>query len=150
MPGKRNKYRSSLFIRLIDVVLILLFGFIAISEIDIRSQIKLAKSTTVPVTAPDREVVIYVGVLPDGRYLVEKESRMIEQPKVLAGYLQNKQSEFTTHHKRLKIRIRTNYDAPVKYAFAVVNICQELGIPVGLDVVHKKGERGKLAPNFTN
>ncbi len=139
MPGPRKKYRSNLFIRLIDVVLILLFGFIAISEIDIRSQIKLAKSTTVPVTAPDKEVVVYVGVLPDGRYLVEKESRVVDQLEVLAGYLQNKRSLFSSNHTRLKVRIRTNYNAPVKYAFAVVNLCQRLGIPVGLDVVHRKG-----------
>ena len=38
---------------------------------------------------------------------------------------------------RMKVRVRANHDAPVRLAFAVVNICQEMKIPVGLDVIKK-------------
>ncbi|RMF62153.1 MAG: biopolymer transporter ExbD [Calditrichaeota bacterium] len=138
MKQKRKKKNGGgSIIRLIDVVMILLFGFIAISEIDTRSKIQLAKSTTVPITRPDREVVEYIGVLPDGRYLVEHETQQIDELEVLQLYLQNKLRAYQQASTRLKVRIRTNYDAPVKYAFRVVNICQNLGIPVGLDVVKK-------------
>ena len=140
MTKSVNKRRNgSSIIRLIDVVMILLFGFIAISEIDTRSKIQLAKSATVPITRPDREMVIYVGVLPNGEYLVEKESKRIERADVLLTYLQQKRESLQANNIRMKVRIRTNFDAPVKYAFAVVNICQRLNIPVGLDVVHKRG-----------
>lgn len=143
MSRKRKKPRpSGLIIRLIDVVLILLFGFIAISELSKKSKIKLAKSETVPATAPDRETVVYIGVLPDGRYLVDGERRVIQDLRTLAEYINRERVRLNRRNIRMRLRIRTNYNAPVKHAFAVVNICQDMKIPVGLDVI-KVGGRGK-------
>ena len=134
---RKQRYRTNLIIRLIDVVLILLFGFIAISEVSKRSKIRLAESTTVPATVPDRERVLYVGVLPDNRFLVEEETAVIEDPAALAAYLAQQRERMEARNIRMKVRVRANHDAPVRLAFAVVNICQEMKIPVGLDVIKK-------------
>ena len=134
---RKQRYRTNLIIRLIDVVLILLFGFIAISEVSKRSKICLAESTTVPATVPDRERVLYVGVLPDNRFLVEEETAVIENPAALAAYLAQQRERMEARNIRMKVRVRANHDAPVRLAFAVVNICQEMKIPVGLDVIKK-------------
>lgn len=134
---RKQRYRTNLIIRLIDVVLILLFGFIAISEVSKRSKIRLAESTTVPATAPDRERVLYVGVLPDNRFLVEEETAVIDDPAALAAYLAQQREQLNARNIRMKVRVRANHDAPVRLAFAVVNICQEMKIPVGLDVIKK-------------
>ena len=120
--------------------MILLFGFIAISEVSKKSQIKLAESTAVPATAPDRETVIFVGVLPDGRYLVEEESKVISNPNILVQYIDSKRNQLNNQNIRMRVRVRANHDAPVRYAFTVVDICQRMKIPVGLDVL-RKGNR---------
>lgn len=139
MLNKKKKRRaaSGLIIRLIDVVLILLFGFIAISEISKKSRIDLPESEAVPATAPDREVVVYIGILPDGRYLVEDETAVIDDPASLMNYVLQKQSELNNRNTRMRVRVRANHDSEVRYAFTVVNICQETKIPVGLDVIRK-------------
>jgi biopolymer transport protein ExbD len=133
----RKRRRSDLIIRLIDVVLILLFGFIAISEVSKKSKIKLAESRAVPVAAPDRETVVYIGVLPDHRFLVEDETMVIDRAEELSRYIAEKQRQFDRKNVQLRVRVRANHDAEVLYAFTVVNICQDLQIPVGLDVVKK-------------
>jgi biopolymer transport protein ExbD len=134
---KKRRAASGLIIRLIDVVLILLFGFIAISEISKKSKIDLPESEAVPATAPDREVVVYIGILPDGRYLVEEETAVIDDSASLMRYILQKQSELNSRNIRMRVRVRANYDSEVRYAFTVVNICQDTKIPVGLDVIKK-------------
>lgn len=134
---KKRRAASGLIIRLIDVVLILLFGFIAISEISKKSRIDLPESEAVPATAPDREVVVYIGILPDGRYLVEDETSVIDDPATLMRYVLQKQGELNSRNIRMRVRVRANHDSQVRYAFTVVNICQETKIPVGLDVIKK-------------
>ncbi len=136
---QKRRRRSDLILRLIDVVLILLFGFIAISEVSQRSKIELAESSTVPAAAPDREEVVYIGVLPDQRYLVEGETRLIEDDASLLGYIRSKRSELNGRNLRMRVRVRANHNAPVQPAFRVVNFCQQMKIPVGLDVVKKTG-----------
>lgn len=137
---KRKRLPSGLIVRLIDVVFILLFGFIAISEIDRRSQIKLAKSETEAPNLPDREQVVFIGVLPDGRYLVDDETKVIVEPDMLARYIIDIRDVLAEQNAALRIRVRANHDAAVKYAFPVVSICRELEVPVGVDVI-KKGRR---------
>lgn len=135
MSKRKKKRVSGLIIRLIDVVLILLFGFIAISEISKKSTIKLAKSVAVPASAPDRETVVYIGVLPDGRYLVNDESQVIKDATLLTEYIRSEWVRLNRQNVLVRVRVRTNHDAPVKHAFAAVNICQDMKIPVGLDVI---------------
>ncbi len=134
---KRKKYVSSLIIRLIDVVLILLFGFIAISEISKKSKIKLAESTSVPATAPDRESVVYIGVLPDGRYLIDDERRSVRSLNALAQYLRNERIRLNRKNSRMRVRVRSNHDAKIEYVFAAVRLCQNQNVPVGLEVIKK-------------
>lgn len=139
MLNKKKKRRSSsgLIIRLIDVVLILLFGFIAISEISKKSKINLPESVSVPPTNPDREMVVYIGILPEGRFLVEDETAVIEEPASLVRYILQRQNDLNSRNIRMRVRVRANFDSEVRHAFTVVNICQDSKIPVGLDVIKK-------------
>lgn len=63
-------------IRFIDIGLIVLFGFLMISDIDALSRVELADSTA-PIDAPEPEdeelrAPVFVDVLPDGSYLVSE------------------------------------------------------------------------------
>ena len=61
---KKKKRRTGLVLRLVDVIFILLFGFIIISEVERKSVIKLAKSKTTLPDIPDKEVVVQMNSVP--------------------------------------------------------------------------------------
>lgn len=138
---KKKKRRLGLILRLVDVIFILLFGFIVISEVERKSVIKLAKSETSLPDVPDKEVVVFIGVLPSGHYLIEKETQVVDNLQDLERFIDAQLQIYASQNLRMRVRIRANFDAPVKYAFPVVGACRERGIPVGVDVI-KQGRRG--------
>ena len=121
-------------IRLIDVVFILLFGFISISEVNQKSKIVLPESTETPASSPDREKVLFVGITADGRYLLEDETLAASSPKELFAYLQNKVADTIKLGPDLRVRIRSNWNTPIKYTMAAADICDQLNIQKGIDV----------------
>jgi biopolymer transport protein ExbD len=125
---------SGSLIRLIDVVFILLFGFISISEINERSRIKLPDSLETPASSPDKERVVFVAIDSAGSYLVENEMQMIGDVTTLYRYLKNKTEESASNGEDLRVRIRSNFNTPIKYTMAAADICDGLGIPKGIDV----------------
>lgn len=126
--------QGGMLIRLIDVVFILLFGFIAISEVTYRSKINLPKSTQTPPSYPDQEEIIFIGIMPNGTYLVENETLAIRDTKTLNRYLSNKFSLYKNQGILLRVRIRSAWNAQIKYMMAAADICDNLGIPKGMDV----------------
>jgi biopolymer transport protein ExbD len=132
---------SGTIIRLIDVVLLLLFGFISISQMNRKSLIALPKSAAVPLAVPDREEVVFVGVMPDGTFLVENETRSIVDPRVLQVYLRQTQAELAAQKTRMRVRIRANWDVPMAHVFRAVSSCETLKLPTGLDVIRASNSR---------
>jgi biopolymer transport protein ExbD len=123
--------RGGYLIRFVDVVLILLFGFIIISDIEDNSEIILPKSTETPPIPPDFEELIYIGVTSEGIYLLEDETMEVTSREELEKYLVRKKDLYGDF---LKVRIRSNYDTPVYYAFAAAQLCDGFGIKKALDV----------------
>jgi biopolymer transport protein ExbD len=130
-----------MILRLIDVVLLLLFGFISISQLNRKSLIALPRSLSVPPAIPDREEVVFVGVLPDGTFLVENESQTIAEPRILQAYLQRTQANLTKQNARMRVRIRANWDVPMSHVFKAVASCEALKLPTGLDVIRVSNNR---------
>ena len=121
-------------IRLIDVVFILLFGFISISEISEKSKIELPKSSEMPPSNPDTEEVLFIGIDSEGRYLVEAETKVITTPDVLFRYLSSKVTKANARGDAFRVRIRSNWDTAIKYTMTAADICDHLNIPKGIDV----------------
>lgn len=121
-------------IRLIDVVFILLFGFISISEISQKSKIELPESSETPPSNPDKEEVIFLGIDAGGTYLIESEAVQLAGPSDLLNYLAGKTSAANERGDIFRVRIRSNWDTPVKYTMAAADICDHLGIQKGIDV----------------
>ncbi len=122
-------------IRLIDVVLILLFGFISISEISSRSALELPKSTQMAYVYPDKEDLLVIGITPSGRFLVEDETKVIDEFSSLRAYIEDKKAANLENKIETRVRIRSNWNTPIKYTLAVANLCDELQIPKGVDVI---------------
>ena len=108
-------------IRLIDVVFILLFGFISISEISEKSRIELPESAETPPSNPDQEEVLFVGIDSDGRYLLEEETRMVDSPEGLFYYLREQVQTANRNGKEFRVRIRSNWNTPIKYTMAAAD-----------------------------
>jgi biopolymer transport protein ExbD len=123
--------RGSFLIRFVDVVLILLFGFIIISDVDEDSMIILPESTETPPQPPDFEDLVFIGIDEQGRYLVENESMLITDRAELERYILMQKYRYGA---RLKIRIRSNYNTPVQYAIAAAQICDDHKITKAIDV----------------
>ncbi len=128
-------------IRLIDVVFILLFGFISISEVSQKSKIELPKSTETPLSSPDQEEVLFVGIDSGGTYLVENESQAIASPQGLYAYLSQKAEQAVNEHHKLRVRIRSNWDAPIRYTMIAADICDHLRLQKGVDVRRAGGRK---------
>ncbi|MDZ7332272.1 MAG: biopolymer transporter ExbD [candidate division KSB1 bacterium] len=122
-------------IRLIDVVLILLFGFISISEISSRSVLELPKSTQMAYVYPDKEELLIIGITKEGKFLVEDESKVITDFGTLREYVETKRLENIKNKIDTRVRIRSNWNTPIKYTLALANLCDQLGIPKGVDVI---------------
>jgi biopolymer transport protein ExbD len=136
---------SGIVIRLIDVVLILLFGFISISEVSQKTQISLPKSTEVPLSNPDKEEILIIGITTDGEYLVDEESRKIVDVRILENYIWDKQMAYIALEAKMRVRIRSDRDAPAKYTMRLARLCDQLNIPKSIDVEHRriKPQRGE-------
>lgn len=126
---------GGLIIRLIDLVFILLFGFIAISQIDALKEIQPPESTEAAGYASEATRVIIVNVRRDGTYPIDDGALIIPDSTRLQRFLAN-QAQLSAQDKRpLGIRIRAGFDTPVHYSMIAARICSDLSLPKGLDVV---------------
>lgn len=127
--------RSNLMIRLIDVVFILLFGFIAVSQIGSATPIEPPKSSEAMEAAPDDAHTVIVGVTKEGTYPVEAGNLILTSHRELRQYIMQKAKQAQSEGAQLGVRIRANWDSPVEYGMAVAKLCRDMGLAKGLDVV---------------
>jgi len=132
--------QGGIVIRLIDVVLILLFGFISISEISSKSLVNLPKSSQTKYSLPDNENLLIIGIMSDGQYLIENENELLSDFKALKFYIVTKNDENIQNKIETRVRIRSNWDTPIKHTLALANLCDFLGIPKGIDVILKSDD----------
>ncbi len=123
--------RGRFLLRFVDVVLILLFGFIVISDIDEESQIILPSSSEAEMFKAGAEIVLFIGITTDGNYIDERENILLSTEQQLTSYIRQHKSRYG---ELSKVRIRANYDTHARYAIKLAQICDEIGIDKALDV----------------
>lgn len=130
---------STFLIRFIDVGLIILFGFIVISEITIRSQIELPGSDPVD-SQEERDLTLFViNIDPDNRYRLTD----FEEETLYGSFhgIENLES----HLRNLNREIRNNGQSPValiqlddvvtmQRLIDVLDLCDIIGIPKNVNV----------------
>ena len=132
---------DGIMVRLIDVVFILLFGFISVSQLSDKSTIELPRSKEMPPTNPDSEIIVVVGIRPNGLFLLENEKYAVESIDKLRIYLAAKKSQFDAEEIHMRVRLQSNYDAPIKLTMHAADLCDELGIAKGIDVLRSNRVR---------
>jgi len=128
---------SGYILRFVDVVLILLFGFISIATIR-ESDIELPESTETQREVIDQEEVIFIGVQRDGTFLVDEETRALADVSALERFLRGEMARYEGYP--LKVRIRASWDAPVVYLLSAAQLCDDLGLNKAIDVKMRVGD----------
>jgi len=127
-----------MLIRLIDIVLIILFGFISISHIDRQVGVEMPRVKYLPQEPPDFENWLVIGVYPDGSYSGDYGNIEFAYLEALFGYI----NEVRKENQSIKIRIRADRNAPVGALRPLVAFCDESRLSVALDMVLQDKERG--------
>ena len=138
-----KKKPSGIIIRLIDVVLILLFGFISISQIEDVSKINLPVSSQTTLSTPDTENLITVAIFPYERdqwgFLVENETKLLKRIEGVHVYLLNKKEYY---RRDIRVKIFSEARAPIKYMMQVADLCEQLQLKKSLIVRLKERQSG--------
>lgn len=121
-------------IRMIDIVFILLFGFIAVSQIS-SATIEPPKSSEVTESAPEGTEILILAVHRDGRYSTDELPDGFTGTRQLTAYLGQKARALAGEGKKFGVRIRSDFDAPIEFSLRAAKVCRELDIPKGLDVI---------------
>ncbi|KAA3620419.1 MAG: hypothetical protein DWQ05_00310 [Calditrichaeota bacterium] len=127
--------QGSLMVRMIDVVFILLFGFIAVSQISKAEAIEPSKSTEAEAKAPEGAYIAIINVRSNGVYTADGGDTILRNTNEVRRYLSNEIKKAKADKKQLGVRIRSSWDAPARKTLAVAKVCRGLDIPKGLDVV---------------
>lgn len=123
--------KSGFIVRFVDVVLILLFGFISISSVR-ATEIELPESSETPAPLPEAEEVLFVGIRSDGTYLVDEERATVTGAANLLRFLAAEVEQ--VGDRTLKVRIRASHDTPMRYLVDAARVCDELGLAKALEV----------------
>jgi biopolymer transport protein ExbD len=126
--------KKSIIIRLIDIVLILLFGFLIVSEINRKSPIRLPQSNVKVKREFDEEELMIVGIKQDTTLFLEGEDRAIASFNDLYSLILIRNESFKKLNRKFRVRIRSYWNLPIKYTMRVANFCRNNDIPVGMDI----------------
>jgi biopolymer transport protein ExbD len=123
--------QSGYLLRFVDIVLILLFGFICISSVK-PSSVTPPKSSEAPYKQVDPDEIVYVSIRDDGTFLVDQDRRTLASPQALRRYLSQKADAVGAD--AVKARLRSSRSAPIFYLMQAARICKQLGIQKSMEV----------------
>jgi len=126
--------KGSTIMRLIDIVLILLFGFLIVSEINRKSPVRLPQSNVKIKRELDEEELLIVGIKQDTTLYLEGENRFLTSFDELYGLILVRNESFKKLNRNFRVRIRSHWNLPIKYTMRVANFCRNNNILVGMDI----------------
>ncbi len=131
-------------IRFIDIGLIVMFGFIQISDIESLAQVELEAARTGPAPvdstgAPRARVVIVVGIAPDGRFSVSAAAtgavfaRDLTTTALLSSTLRAERDARVGERREVVVIIRPHEASVVQRTVDVMDVCDRLGLRQSLE-----------------
>ena len=118
--------KGGLMLRLIDIVFILLFGFLAISEIVPQHPIEPPKSSEKDSQKQKKEKIFFLGITRSETYILETpENETFNHLNFMQvrTILDDISSQMGADNKGVRVHICSNWDLPIKYAMDVADIC---------------------------
>lgn len=122
-------------IRLIDIVLILLFGFISISHFDRAVEVDLPNAGHLPRLQAEFQDLAVVSILGDGTFICGMDRRRVADSEALAGWLAAERDAGAKI-----VRLRADRSRPSSEVAMLQQICGELGMGLTLEIVRRQEE----------
>lgn len=122
-------------LRLIDIVLILLFGFISISHFDRGLEVELPRAGHLPRLQAEFEGLALVALDADGSYVCGQERRVAEDEDGLRAWLDAEKTAGAT-----QVRLRADRGRPAADVARVQRLCTELGLGLTLEITRRPEE----------
>ncbi|MDZ7344516.1 MAG: biopolymer transporter ExbD [candidate division KSB1 bacterium] len=129
--------RGSMIIRFIDIALTVLFGFIAVSEIEHKTQIKLphnVAAATVPTHVNTISILVLDGpryTLLDGPQMVISDSDLYRVEQALLAVRQ----KYLERHQDVLVLIQPDPNSPIQLTVNVLDICERNHIVKNINYV---------------
>lgn len=126
--------KGGIVVRLIDIVLNLLFGFMCISTMERKSPVKLPQSDTPVQSELHKEELLVISIDQQEQFLIESENRTIPNFEALKSLILVRNDSYKKLDRTMKVRIRSFWNVPIRHTMKIANFCRTEGIPVGMDV----------------
>ncbi len=126
--------RGGTIIRLIDVVLIILLGFLGITDFEIKSQIKL------PSAGPGKkqemkQQIVYLNIENSHKFILsegQNNSTQIDSVTALERIITVLNTKYVQDNKRMVVVIEPGEESVVQTTVDVMDICEKYQIPKSL------------------
>jgi len=129
---------GGIIIRLIDVAMIILFGFIAISDIKVRAQIKLPtdQQEERQQTEEKEPVVLFVKIELDQGYILEENEVVIaeiNEAKELEEFLLQRYEQAKASGLDMVLLVEPDENSIIQKTVDVLDICERYKIPKNIN-----------------
>lgn len=130
--------KGGIIIRLIDVAMIILFGFIAISDIKVRAQVKLPSQQDEQIREEPKEdpALVFVRVDLQRGYVVEKDEQVLAvttETAELERALLDVAAKQQVTSRKMVVLIEPDEDSMIQQTVNVLDICERNSIPMNIN-----------------
>lgn len=126
--------KGGTIIRLIDVVLIILLGFLGITDFEIKSQIKLPSAG--PGDSQEmKQQIVYLNIENSDTFILAEGSQTIAQIESLSKLeriITNLNNNYILDNKRMVVVIEPGMESVVQTTVDVMDLCEKHQIPKSL------------------
>lgn len=131
-------FKGGTMLRLIDVVLNILFGFLGITDFEMKSQIKLP--STIGVSQQEiRQQVIFVKIKDDHLFEVMDDRSIVkefQEMQALEDYIVQLSNAYFQNSLQMILVIEPNVETKIQTTVDVMDICEKHHIPKNLSYSH--------------
>lgn len=131
-----------MILRMVDIVLIVLFGFICISTIENQKKVELPKSDRIPQEPPDDFETVTITVDALGKYYTAEKATPSNNEEVEQFLMFQK--KLFGQKKGFRVKIRADRSAPMHTVKWLAELCDDLNTERSLIVIRTTNplERG--------
>jgi len=128
--------KNTLIIRFIDVALTVLFGFVGVSEIKLKTQIKLPNELA-PGPPPDsRPLTVSVRIVEGPRFWLLEGNQIFfltDQMATVEDTLKARYQRAVAQNQRFIALIEPDPDSPIQLTVDLLDICKRNSIPQNIN-----------------
>lgn len=128
--------KGGIIIRLIDVAMIILFGFIAISDIKVRAQIRLPSEDQEQPETQEEPEVMYVRIEPERGFVIEQnEVALVVTREIteLETALVNLYDFHKNNGSQMVVLVEPDENSIIQNTVDVLDICEREKIPMNIN-----------------